>query len=168
MDADTDSSGGSSDPRATRPHMPGYEEMFHERLIPWMWARERLETSRNYWFATSKPNGAPHVMPIWGVWIENRFCFSTGAGSRKGRNLAFNPQCVVTTEHGSEAIIVEGTVEPLEPGRRDAFLSTYSAKYDWPMDASYEPFFEVVPAVAFGFVETAAATGFGATRWIFD
>jgi nitroimidazol reductase NimA-like FMN-containing flavoprotein (pyridoxamine 5'-phosphate oxidase superfamily) len=156
------------EPRATRPHMPGYEEMFHEHLLPWHWALEHLENSRNYWFATTKPGGSPHVMPLWGVWLDNRFCFSTGASSRKARNLALNPECVVTTENGNEAIIVEGAAVPLAPERRELFLKTYSQKYNWPMDGSYEPFFELIPRVAFGLIEGATPEGYGATRWLFD
>lgn len=148
--------------------MPGYEMMMGGELIPWAWARERLERPRNYWLATVTPKGKPHMMPVWGVWLDERFCFSTGAKSRKARNLEENPNCVIGTEEDNETVVVEATVMRLDPARLDLFLKTASEKYDWPMDPSYEPFFEAVPRVAFGFIESAAGTGYGATRWTFD
>jgi hypothetical protein len=37
-------------------------------------------------------------MPVWGVWMEEAFYFSCGQASRKARNLALNPACVVGCE----------------------------------------------------------------------
>jgi nitroimidazol reductase NimA-like FMN-containing flavoprotein (pyridoxamine 5'-phosphate oxidase superfamily) len=59
-------------------------------LKPWSWARERLEASRNYWLATVRPDSRPHLIPIWGVWLDGQFYFSTGAESRKAKNLRTN------------------------------------------------------------------------------
>ena len=83
------------DPEATRPTVPGYKFAAKKTgLLPWKWASDRLKKSRQYWIATTRPDGAPHLMVIWGVWLEDSFWFSTGAASRKARNLAVNPRCV--------------------------------------------------------------------------
>jgi hypothetical protein len=55
--------------------------------MPWTWAEERLGESHNYWIATSRPDGRPHLMVIWGLWLDGVFYFSTGGQSRKARNL---------------------------------------------------------------------------------
>jgi hypothetical protein len=39
-------------------------------LIAWDDVCARLAKSRNYWVATSRPDGRPHSMPVWGVWLE--------------------------------------------------------------------------------------------------
>src|SRR4030081_968866 len=97
-------------PRASRPHMPGYGlPTAGTGLLPWSWAEQRLKKSHNYWITTVKPDGSPHTMVVWGLWIDGQFLFSTGRKSRKARNLAKNPNCVVSTEHAHEAVIVEGT-----------------------------------------------------------
>jgi len=31
-----------------------------------------------YWIATTRPDGSPHLMVIWGLWMEDGFYFSTG------------------------------------------------------------------------------------------
>src|SRR2546426_815430 len=83
-----------------------YDMMFKKgRKSPtWNWTETRFAKSHNYWLATTRPDGRPHVMPIWGVLLNNTFHFSTGPQSRKGRNIAKNPNCVVCTEDAAEVI----------------------------------------------------------------
>ena len=89
--------------------MPGYEVSAKKTgLLPWKWAADRLKKSRQYWIATTRPDGAPHLMIIWGVWLDDSFWFSTGAASRKARNLAANPKCVIGTDDAAKAAIIEG------------------------------------------------------------
>lgn len=81
-------------PRASRPHMPGYGILAADQgsgLLPWSWASERLAEAHNYFVATTRPDGRPHVMPVWGLWLDDTFYFSTGRESRKARNLEGNP-----------------------------------------------------------------------------
>src|SRR6516225_7504816 len=104
-----------TEPEASRPTVPGYEFSAKKKgLLPWRWAAERLKKSRQYWIATTRPNGAPHLMIVWGVWLEDSFWFSTGAMSRKARNLSANPRCVIGTDDAGEAVILEGTVDVID------------------------------------------------------
>ena len=86
-------------------------------LLPWSWAGERLDGSRNYWVATTKPDGAPHAMPVWGLWLDGAFVFSTSPESRKGRNLARDPRVVVHVESGEEVVVLEGPSTDRSPAR---------------------------------------------------
>ena len=54
-------------------------------VLPWSWAQERLERTRNFWVVTVDPAARPHAMPVWGVWLSGpqEFWFSCGPGSRK-------------------------------------------------------------------------------------
>src|ERR687885_452744 len=84
-----------SDPPASRPYMPGYGIVGPTEgsgLLPWSWAEQRLVASRNYWLASGRPDGRPHVMPVWGVWHQRSLWFSSSRGSRKARNLAADPR----------------------------------------------------------------------------
>ncbi|HEV2086875.1 MAG TPA: pyridoxamine 5'-phosphate oxidase family protein, partial [Cryptosporangiaceae bacterium] len=99
-------------PLAERPYMPGYgiaEEP--AGMLPWSWAEERLTSSTNYWLATVRPDGRPHVMPVWGVWADHAFLFSSSPGSRKVRNLRAEPRCVVTTQDPVRPVVLEGVAE---------------------------------------------------------
>jgi len=159
-------------PAASRPHVPGYGiagAADGEGLLPWSWAVERLASAHDYWVATVRPDGAPHLMPVWGIWQDDAFRFSTGAGSRKARNFRADPRCAVSTERADEAVIVEGAVETLSGEQAiRCFLAAYNAKYAWQMDETWGPFYQVRPRVVFGFIEQAGRFAATATRWTFD
>src|SRR5262245_21909451 len=76
-------------PRASRPRMPeGYGvPAGDEGLLPWSFARERLESAPNYWIGSTGPDGRPHAMPVWGAWVEGALYFGTSPQTRTGRNL---------------------------------------------------------------------------------
>jgi len=157
-----------ANPTADRPHMPGYGVPASRKgILSWKWAGQRLVRSHNYWFCTTRPDGSPHVMPIWGVWVNGIFCFSTGRESRKARNLAVNPRCVICNEISKEAVIVEGRAEELtDPHRIKEFGRSYARKYKpWKLDPKLGPIFIVRPNVAFGMYEKKFANA--ATRWKF-
>jgi len=100
-------------------------------LLPWSWVTEQMARSRNYWIGSTRPDGRPHVAPVWGVWLDGVLYFSTDRSSRKSRNLAVNPQVVVHLESGDDVVILEGVVDEL----RDLELykqvaRAYNAKYE--------------------------------------
>lgn len=156
------------EPEAMRPTVPGYE--FSARkggLLPWKWAADRLKRSRQYWIATSRPDGAPHMMVIWGLWLEDGFWFSTASTSRKGRNLAQNPKCVIGTDDAAEAVILEGTVEAIDAQRpeHERFAILYEKKYKWDVREMAQPVYRFRPNVGFGLFEKKFDQT--ATRWVF-
>jgi nitroimidazol reductase NimA-like FMN-containing flavoprotein (pyridoxamine 5'-phosphate oxidase superfamily) len=154
-------------PKASRPHMPGYGMPTGPKgLLTWAWAEQRLLTSHNYYLTTVRPDGTPHVMPLWGIWVDDRLYFSTGAKSVKARNLAANAACVICTDDAAEAVVVEGTASPLDDGARLKAISPhYALKYkSFTLDPKMGPIFEVRPKVVFGLSEK----NFKAmTRWTF-
>lgn len=160
--------GELSEPRASRPVMPGYGILESETgLLPWSWAAERLERSHNYWVTTVRPDGRPHAMPVWGLWTDGRFYFSTARTSRKAGNLAVNGRCVVCTEQATEAVIVEGEAALIDDADvLGPVWQAYNAKYNW--DLTGESMFAVRPLTAFGFIETADEFAKTATRWRFE
>jgi pyridoxine/pyridoxamine 5'-phosphate oxidase len=160
-------------PKASRPHPLAYFAKGKKGLLRWSWAEQRLKKSHNYWITTVKPDGAPHTMVVWGMWQDGRFLFSTASGSRKARNLAANPRCVICTELANEAVIVEGTAEIADLEARKKFLAPYERKYKFDMSSMKadilsmkEPIFAVRPRVVFGFWEKYFQER--STRWTFE
>jgi nitroimidazol reductase NimA-like FMN-containing flavoprotein (pyridoxamine 5'-phosphate oxidase superfamily) len=155
--------------------MPGYGHPRSKKgLLPWKWAEQRLNKSRQYWIATTRPDKRPHVMVVWALWLDGALYFSTGSKSRKARNLAKNLHCTMCTEKADEAVILEGTVETEKNVERiREFLRLYEKKYKWDMSSMAddllrlkEPVFRLRPKTAFGLAEKTFATS--ATRWIFE
>lgn len=99
-------------------------------LLDWAWATERLEQARTYWVASASAEGRPHAAPVWGLWLEDAFWFSTARGSRKGRNLAANPRAVAHLESGDEVVVLEGAVEEIGDRKTlDRLALAYGEKY---------------------------------------
>jgi nitroimidazol reductase NimA-like FMN-containing flavoprotein (pyridoxamine 5'-phosphate oxidase superfamily) len=151
--------------------MPGYGILDAESgrgLLPWSWAVERLSKAHNYFIATIRPDGRPHVMPVWGVWLDEAFYFSTGKQSRKARNLADNPHCVICPEHAEESVILEGLAEEVSDASLNReFAAAYGAKYQWDMEGFAEPLYVVRPRVVFALIESGDQFSSTATRWTF-
>ena len=62
--------------------------------------------------ATTRPDGRPHVVPIWFVSDGDDLLFTTWRTSVKGRNLAREPRAALTVDDPSfpfAFVVVEGT-----------------------------------------------------------
>ena len=142
--------------------------------LTWLWATERLTRARNYWIATTRPDGRPHSRPVWGVWLDGVFYFSTG--SLAAQNLTANHGISVHLESGSEVVIIEGLAETVsDVALVELVVNQYNEKYHWNVDPNNlpGPFYAVRPQTAFGwhFEESdinpeSSALG-NATRWRF-
>jgi PPOX class probable F420-dependent enzyme len=148
-----------ADPRADRPSMPGYGVVPADEgsgLLSWTEAERRLTVAHDYWCATVCPDGRPHVMPVWGVWLDGRLWFSSGLRSRKARNLAADPRCTVTTDDARDPLVVEGRAERrADAAAIEAFVAAINDKYDAGMTTEFQDpavngTFAVRPVRAFG------------------
>ncbi len=136
-------------------------------MLDWSWARERLTNSHNYVIVTVRPDGRPHAMGMHGLWFADAFYFGTGDTTRKARNLAKNPHCIVINEQLHELIIVEGMAERVSYDALPHALSALSKKkYGWPMERQTGGVvFKVTPRTVFALPEKQFATA--PTRWKF-
>ncbi len=164
-----------SEPRVSRPYMPGYGVLPADQgtgLLLWSWAEERLASSRNYWLVTVCPDGRPHLMPVWGVWADRALWFSSSRGSRKARNLVADPRCTVAIEDAASPVVIDGKAElVVEPAALARLLALENAKYgtDYTiemLDPDHNSAFRVRPRQAFG-LRQGDFTG-SPTRWTFD
>jgi len=165
-----------AEPKPSRPYWPDALEDPKDAttgLKPWSWALERLEKSHNYWIATSRPGGGPHLMLVWGIWWQDSFWFSTGPRARKAKNIAANPHCVIGTEKADEAVILEGIAEEIKDRAVwKAVCLEYDRKYGGnvlPMlESSGGNVYRVRPRIAFAQDEHAEDFAASVTRWTFD
>jgi PPOX class probable F420-dependent enzyme len=153
--------------------MPGYGlRETADGLLTWEEARRRLTTARNFWLATVRPDGRPHLMPVWAVWHEDALWFSSSLGSRKIRNLLAEPRCSLSTEDGNHPVVVEGRAEIVtDLDRIAAFLAASNAKYqvDYGLDflnPAVNATVRVEPDWAFALDEETFTTS--PTRWNFS
>jgi PPOX class probable F420-dependent enzyme len=106
----------------------------------------RLQTEQNLWLATVRPDGSPHLVPIWFVWVTGKIYLCTGADSVKVRNLMQNPHVSIALEDGSKPIVIEGLARPIGtvPG---PVIAAFKKKFDWNIstDGEYNQVIEIEP-----------------------
>ena len=155
-------------PKASRPVIPAAYGVPKSRdgMLPWSHVTDRMAAPRNYWVATTRPDGRPHVVPVWGVWLDDTF-FHGGAGdTRKARNLEENPHVAVHLESGDDVVIIEGTVEKLTEETADPDLlnridDAYEEKYGMRHGT---PVWRLCPTKALSWTDDLTT----ATRWTFE
>lgn len=142
-----------------------------QRLLDWSHIDARMREATNYWVATTRPDGRPHVMPTWAVWHENRVYFDGSPETRRMRNIAANPHVAIHLEDGTHAVILEGIAGPAgKPTRElaEALVELYTAKY---ADQNYAPtpdqwdeggLYVMEPTLALAWTEF----GVDMTRWV--
>ena len=165
-------------------------DIYGSKPIPWARAVEELEAvtnmpvdgrpPRSYWLATTRPDGRPHVAGIGALWVDGKLYFTSGDRTRKSRNLAANPNCVISVSLSSLDIVVEGAAhEVIDETTLKRLADLYVAQ-GWPAKASHGAItaefsapsagpppwrlYEMIPSTAFG---VATAEPNGATRWRF-
>ncbi|MBA2278629.1 MAG: pyridoxamine 5'-phosphate oxidase family protein [Chloroflexia bacterium] len=163
---------------------------------PWADARGRLENperDRTYWLATVRPDGRPHLVPILGLWLDGAFYFVAGETTRKGKNLAGDPRCVVaasSTALPALDVILEGDARKVTAeATLHRVADAYGSQMDWPLEvrdggvvgpnaptAGPPPYavFELTPTTVCGLAGIAgteqgvgSAGAFSPTRWRF-
>lgn len=160
-------------PRADRPVMPALYNVPEDAdgLLPWRHAEERLESARNYWLATTRPDGRPHVRPVFGVWLGAVLYFDGFYKTRWARNFTAHPVVEVHLESGDEVVIVEGEVDDFtpEPELAAHITAAFAAKYDGYRVEADDGVYRLRPrlALAWSVKPIDGVRWKNATRWRF-
>ena len=98
--------------------------------LRWGEVRSLIERAELWWLTTIRADHRPHVTPLVAVWHDGALHFCTGTGEQKARNLAANPDVVLTTganewERGTD-IVIEGRAEKVTEHDR---LTTLAAAW---------------------------------------
>jgi nitroimidazol reductase NimA-like FMN-containing flavoprotein (pyridoxamine 5'-phosphate oxidase superfamily) len=124
-----------SPPPAERPASPpasyGVPQQGGE-LVPWEHVVERLRAATGYWLGTVTPDGRPHVVPVWGVLVDDDLYLETGAPeTAKMRNLARERRVHVHLDDVDDVVIVTGEAVFVAPtlALGTALAQAFHAKY---------------------------------------
>jgi nitroimidazol reductase NimA-like FMN-containing flavoprotein (pyridoxamine 5'-phosphate oxidase superfamily) len=109
----------------------------------------RLEHDVDAWVATADgASGTPYLVPLSFLWNGSYLLFATPASSPTGRNLAASGRARVGIGPTRDVVIVEGTVETVQPGElteQDAELFAAKTGFDPRRLATPYLYFRVVP-----------------------
>jgi hypothetical protein len=144
----------------------GYQRATGDELLAWPRMAERLERATTYWLATTRPDGRPHVTPVWGVWVDGALYFDGIPTALWARNLAANRGVAVHLESGTDVLIVEGDADDLTTDAvlGDRIASAWGEKYGRLVPApAASGIFRLRPTTARGWSHFPH----DATRWSF-
>mgnify|MGYP000079266442 CR=1 FL=1 len=98
-------------PRRDRARLPeGYGlPADDDGLLDWADVEARLVAAKHYWISSVRPDGRPHSIPRWGVWVDGRWWYDGAPTTQHARNAQRNPAVTLTLESGTQVVIVEGT-----------------------------------------------------------
>ncbi len=162
-------------PESSRPNIP-YDLLDAKEgigLFPWSRVSEKMREAQTYWIGTTRPDGRSHVMPVWGVWLDETFYFSTGDNSVNGRNLAANPALVVHLDSGEDVVILEGVAERITAASLVGQINdVYGPKSQW--QERMPSVYALRPHIAFAWLSRGGGPSSerdfsgSATRWRFQ
>jgi nitroimidazol reductase NimA-like FMN-containing flavoprotein (pyridoxamine 5'-phosphate oxidase superfamily) len=176
----------------TEPRAERVLDRYGSRGIEWDNVRAQLEEGlsqapgeggpgrHTHWLATTDPDGGPHVVPVGALWVDGVYYFTSGAGTRKSRNLSKNPRCAITVATHEFDLVVEGTASKVtDPHKLQRVAAAY-ADGGWPasvrdgsLTAEYSApsagpppwdLYEVTPARGYAL---GTAEPYGASAWAF-
>lgn len=101
---------------------------------------ERLTREKVIWLATVRPDGRPHLVPLWFVRHNGQIYLCVSGSSVKARNLRSNPAVALALEDGMQPVILEGRATVQEQPWPPAVVAGFQQKYDWAIttDGQYD------------------------------
>ena len=159
-------------------------DIYGNEPIPWERALAALEAASpvaSWWLATTRPYGRPHCTGVGARWFEGVVYVVSGAATRKSRNLAENPNCVVSASLPGLDLAIEGTAARVTDQATLERIAALYSEHGWPATVSDVAFtapysapsagpppwdlYAITPGTAY---LVATAEPYGATRWRFD
>ena len=91
-----------------------------------------LEREPVVWLSTVRPDGAPHLVPIWFWWDGEALLVFSKPGAQKVRNLRAHPSVMLAlgdAEDDFDVGLMRGRAEILDQPTRDVMPAAHLAKY---------------------------------------
>jgi PPOX class probable F420-dependent enzyme len=97
-----------------------------------------LRTEPVLWLSTVRPDGGPHLIPIWFSWDGREILIASKPHAHKVRNVRGNPSVMLAlgeAEDDFDVGLLEGRAELLDAPAADVLPATHLAKYRRQMAA---------------------------------
>ncbi|WP_425953841.1 pyridoxamine 5'-phosphate oxidase family protein [Xylanimonas sp. McL0601] len=175
-------------------HTTNLAGLYDLPAIRWERVRDRLDAGitqapgtggpdhHAVWLSTVNPDGTPHVTAVGVEWQDGGFWFTSGLGTRKGRNLQRDGRCTIAVGLTGVDVVLEGTAALVtDPATVERVATIYQGE-GWParpddsgqaLTAPFNaPSAGPAPWHVFRFTPTSATAVLGeepggATRWTF-
>ncbi|GAB3768851.1 pyridoxamine 5'-phosphate oxidase family protein [Microlunatus parietis] len=135
-------------------------------LLDWSFVDTEMAAAEHYWLTTTFPDGRPHSVPLWGLWLNNRLHFDGRPETAWARNLFRDPRCLAYPPHPTRVVTVEGRARVIED---DDLTDAEWAELDGRFQAKYgvtegSPYWQLEPTTVIAWNGGKLDT---MTRWRF-
>jgi len=105
---------------------------------------ERFSQADTCWFSSVRPDGRPHMAPIWHVVHAGCIFVVTRRKSVRSANIRSCPSVSLALADTKNVLIIEGSARPA-PERRAELHPQFLTKYQWDIatDLDYDDIIEV-------------------------
>ena len=84
------------------------------------------------WLTTINPDGSPHPTPVGFVQLDGVWYFTSGPGTRKSRNIAADPRCVVSVATHPFDLVIEGSAARITDADELRSVADQYVRQGWP------------------------------------
>jgi PPOX class probable F420-dependent enzyme len=92
----------------------------------------RLRAEPIIWLSSVRPDGNPHLVPVWFLWDGAAILIFSKPAAQKVRNLRHNPQVMLaldSADEGEDIVLLQGRAELLGDDAPRSTLPEYAEKY---------------------------------------
>lgn len=104
---------------------------------------QRLREDKILWLGTVRPDGRPHLVPVWFLWDGATIYIFSIPEQQKVRNIRQNPHVILgldDTKAGEDVITIEGTAALVDDSSATPESPDYVKKYGEMMrDINLDP-----------------------------
>ena len=78
--------------------------------LSWNSVRTQLEEAKQYWLATIRGDGSPHVVPLDGLWVDDVWYYGGSPKTIHVRTVRTDPNVTMHLADPWKVVVVEGEV----------------------------------------------------------
>src|SRR5438874_13807045 len=90
---------------------------------------DRLRTEPIIWLSSVRPDGRPHLVPVWFLWDGKTILIFSKPRNQKLRNIEQNPNVMLALEaadQGNDIVIIEGLAELVDDPELSVTIPEYA------------------------------------------
>ena len=92
---------------------------------------QRLRSEPIIWLSSVRPDGRPHLVPVWFLWDGATILIFSQPNNQKIRNIRHSPNVTLALDSvgGDDVVIIEGRAELIDDPDVNVTLTAYAKKY---------------------------------------
>lgn len=91
--------------------------------------QQRLLVERVVWLCTLRPDGSPHLTPVWFCYLDDSWWVSSASRNAKVANLEHDPRVSLVLPDGDRPVVAEGLAELHRDNYPSAVTAGFADKY---------------------------------------